>query len=253
MDIWFFGDSFSTDHREGPSTEQQWHRVLSQRLGSGYHNFSIPGSSLGYTYYKWHEIRDQIQPGDLAIVTVTQPSRRWLCGDRPAWNTNPLTLADTEWFDWDASPREMKVAALQYFKYLYHEHEDKALLYNWLCSIDRVANRGVRVLLLPCFLDTDEIIKLYKTEFPHIAFAQGYLLDVGSKEHVMKYHRVVTDGRLDHLCLPNHSVLADKILDWYEDGKAVDLTSGFYTDIIADDLDDPALFVRRHVIERWRL
>lgn len=257
--LWVFGDSFAENHVHSYVNgrdyilEQQWHRVVAYELGFDYQNFGLGGSSLDYTYYEWHCNRKSISPGDLVIAVTTGLDRRWLIKDQPRVYTIPYTFYNR--FDNTILDRKTIKSIDYYYRYLDHGSVVEANLYNWLCSINHVAANKIKVLILPVFSNTFDLYKTWCFDFSHISFANGTLQNINYKEHdhqmvQQKQIDIVSDGRCNHLSIPNHKVLADKILAWYQRDQTVDLFDGFFQDIIKDEIsDEPRWFIRQHEIK----
>ena len=251
--LWIFGDSYANNNLYGREhiLEQQWHRVLARELAYDYQNLAVSGSSLDYLYHEWHRLYKQFQPGNLVVIVITGLNRRWLLKDRPEFS-NPLNL-----FSGDITnsiTRSKNKALLYYYKHLDHPGASEAALYNWLCAVDLFCSRNrVKVLLMPAFKDTKDLLKEWRGDLKHVEISVGRALGnvsyaehadelVGGKE--VLYER---DGRCCHLTPPNHRILVDKILDCYKYGKPLDLSKGFLSGLIKTNYaDDPELFAREH-------
>ena len=251
--LWVFGDSFAENHRHGRKTilAKQWHRIVARELGFDYQNFGLGGSSLDYTYCEWHREHGNIEPGDLVIAAPTGLERRWLVRDQPRCAT-PFNFFLGQ-FNNVLDSKTIKAMG-HYYRYLDHNSLEEPNLYNWLCAVDRVAARGVKVLILSVFQNVYMLFDTWQQQFPNVAFAKGHLVDINCKEHshelIGKGLNIPQDGRCNHITAPNHEILADKILEWYRNDKTVNLYKGFYQDIIKDKVsDDPELFACKHVIE----
>lgn len=231
--LWILGDSFASDDCpvELPGLNDQWHRVLASVLGTETVNLAVSGTSLDFTYWTWDRAQSKIKPGDTVIVSITEPSRRWLIRDRPSFSTAARVFGG-EYAGMISS--ELIQAMHAYFRYLYHPGAEKAHLQNWLCSLDRWAQSGSKILLLAAFPESEKLLRQLHGRFPNISFAVGDLVSVslGECHSSMRSSILENEFRINHLSFSNHAILANKIKAWYLHNEVVDLTSGFEKNFI---------------------
>lgn len=254
--LWIFGDSFAHDRQDGRPAilEQQWHRLLGKELGFDIENSALSGAGLDYVYDRWYHKKDLIKADDLVIVAATDMNRRWVFQDHPECS-NPVNLFQGTYDRW-VEPHRIK-AARNYFKVLDHEGASRANFYNWLCALDKKASEDhVRVLILPCFSDSADLLNSWKDQFKSLYIAKGDLCEISNGEHIesLKIGQTVwlfQDGRCNHMSPPNHRLLFSKILDWVRSGTEIDIPQGIYTDLIKEsDFDDENLLATRHILAK---
>lgn len=247
-----FGDSYGSNIKDGRPEilDQQWHRLLAAELGMDYENKALGATSIDYGSYVWYNARNDIQPGDRVVVTVTQPHQRWLLENEPG-----ISIPAT--FFWglydDRITPEVKKAMELYFNHLYHRNAEESGLYNWMCSLDHVArSKGIKIVVLPSFKSTVALVEPWRDQFSHLHIAKGASAEISRFEHVKEMRagmQIIRCGRANHLTPPNHKVLMEKLLAHFRDGAPVDLTEGFHKDLIrADNLEDTTLFTRVHEV-----
>lgn len=245
--IWIFGDSFANDHYKGDPVllEQQWHRIIGRELDMLVENRARSGTSLDWLYYQWHQTAPRIDQKDVVIIAVTSTNRRWLLKDQPHFSS-PISLANGV-YDQHIGRNE-KQALEQYFRYLHHDLMVPALIRNWLYSLQCIAReKSLRVLLLPAFDTTHQMIADAGDLGSEVALAQGDLMSVSQAEYLPHLQgRVIfdQDGRNNHLLPVNHRVLVDKIKQWYSSAAAPDLKQGFHESLLNERGGGP--FAREH-------
>ena len=52
----------------------------------------------------------------------------------------------------------------------------------------------------------------------------------------MAYHEKTGDNRFNHFSEVNHKILASKIINFFNTGESIDLTSGFKTSIMTKEI-----------------
>lgn len=251
--LWVFGDSFGADYKAEAEAsdiiEKQWHRMLARELSMQYKNLARAGIGIEYSSRAFFDSRQDIQTGDIVVVTVTETSRRWLLGNRPNVST-PFWFSQGH-YEKSINNREAKALAM-YFKFLHHEETEEANLYNWICALDHVAvTRGVRVIVLPCFRTVNLMMDRWQGEFLNLHIAKGNLMSISIAEHAPEFRRwfIKHCGRANHLTPPNHLVLNSKLMAYYKNNIPIDLTRDFHESLINDkNFDDPQLFLSKHDI-----
>ena len=248
--LWIFGDSFGECFSvSGEIINKQWHVRLAQELGLLYQNRALSGTGIEYCSRVWYDALSSMEEGDLAVIAVTETSRRWLVED-PPWVS---TLARAFWgFYDDVVPSHVSKAVKKYFKHLYHPGAEESGLYNWACALNHVAiTKNIKTILLPCFSTSGMFLSKWHDQFSGLHIAHGDLATIADREHIPELRGYIAKqcGRANHLTFPNHQILLDKLLAYHRDSMAVDLTYGFYENLInTRNLDDRSLFMTTHQI-----
>lgn len=234
--LWLFGDSFShqwTENNKCANVERTWSNQLAaafsnvSRCSIVVNNFSIYGSSQDYTLSQIKDHLTEIDPSDWVVITLTERSRYWLVDNHPSVSHSRIkgrTLDDPEY-----------QRAIELFdRYINRDsiqilHQDYRLA--WLNLIARNFNLNIQVLR--CFEDD----KLDPEKYTDIKISQGCLLKIQNNEwkdqSVEPHLQLIEfwagwDARYNHLCLRNHTILAEKLVDAFVKRSAVDLDSGFH-------------------------
>ena len=238
--LYIFGDSFSlpVEHKDeivGPSglvsfkpLEKNWTNIVNESLyGSiNYVNDSMLGCSNEYIFYKLREKESSFKGGDCVIVQLTSFFREWFFEDKPHM-ANYITSKFRPGVD---VTKEENTALEMYKRYLYSEHR-VCLHYNAIFDAITLrtiwyAERGIRCLILP--------------GFHNISGVEGNMLEASnsefdSDETATTYYNKTGDIRFNHFSEVNHKILANKVIDFLNTGKTVDLTTGFKTGIYTKD------------------
>ena len=227
--LWVFGDSYSMTWDHVPST---WISQLKNHLNVGIVNFSTGGSSLGYTYEKFNEHRSDINDDDIVIIVATDLDRQNFFPTNHGLSS-PSNLTSVN------SPS--MVAYQQYFDHLNNQSNNEINFINFLYNVKSVKDsKNIKILVISGFYNTCLLIDKIKNNFPGLLFSLGYLTNISISEidepiflSILK----TVDPRYNHLCLSNHSILTEKIINSLESNTDVDLTSGFAKCLINQNMD----------------
>jgi hypothetical protein len=239
--LYVFGDSFSVPdaHKNeviGPTglvtfmpLEKNWTRIVSESLiGDDNHvNDSQLGCSNEYIFHTLRERESSFKSGDCVIVQLTSYYREWIFEDKPGM----ANFLNAKFVPGVHVTKEQAKALEMYKKYL---HSDHRLFIQYDAIYDAItlrtmlyAQQGIQFLILP--------------GFHNVAGVQGNMfetsnLEFDSIETCNTYHnRVGGDLRYNHFSEVNHKILANKVIDFFNTGTTVDLTTGFKTGIHTKD------------------
>jgi|TARA_R110000851_G_scaffold321163_1_gene486364 hypothetical protein len=198
--IGIFGDSFSNLRAKNQDYLQWWEYAHQQMHGTEITNHGVAGSSLYYTWRKFHEHQHKY---DKIILCGTESSRLWLPHLPKEWNcehihgmhhfdpnfvNNPPVETD--------DVKMIRDALQVYFEYIVNDQEarDRAKL-----QVDDMRRKRPDLLYLPCF-DASDGPNDY---IPLITISE---LDGRA---AMRH-----DKRANHLNDTNNRILGDKIVKW---------------------------------------
>lgn len=238
--LYIFGDSFSVPDAQkneviGPKglvtfmpVEKSWTDIVSERLiGEDNHvNDAILGCSNEYILHTLRTRESSFTSGDYVIVQLTSYYREWFFEDKPGM----ANFINAKFVPGVHVTKEQANALEMYKRHLYSDHR---LLLHYDAILDAITFRtilygqqGIRCLILPGF---HNVVGVEGTLFK----ASGSEFD--SEETAAIYRAETGDLRFNHFSDVNHKILANKVIDFFNTGKTVDLTSGFKTGMYTKD------------------
>jgi hypothetical protein len=141
---------------------------------------------------------------------------------------------------WNRYTKDQRNAFRDYFMYLQNENLVKlktSSLYAW------VNNIHAKTKTYPLVINTRQ--QTVVTPTGYYKEALGALFDVSVNEWLsydtwqeLIKHGLYDDPRISHLTPKNHSVLADKLIKYFETGETVDLTKDFHQHFLDKDYVD---------------
>ena len=238
--LYVFGDSFSLPdaHKNevvGPNglvtfmpVEKSWTDIVSERLiGEDNHvNDAILGCSNEYILHTLRTRESSFKSGDYVIVQLTSYYREWFFEDKPGM----ANFINAKFVPGVHVTKEQANALEMYKRHLYSDHR---LLLHYDAILDAITFRtilygqqGIRCLILPGFHNVVGVEgTLFKTS--------GSEFD--SEETAAIYRAETGDLRFNHFSDVNHKILANKVIDFFNTGTTVDLTTGFETGMYTKD------------------
>lgn len=232
--LYIFGDSFSVPdaHKDqviGPKglvtfmpLEKNWTRIVSESIiGDDNHvNDAVLGCSNEYILHTLRNRESSFKSGDRVIIQLTSYYREWLFEDNPGM----ANFLNAKWVPGVNVTKEQAKALEMYKQYLYSDHR---LLIHYDAILDAITFRtklygqqDIRCLILP--------------GFHNVAGVEGTMFKTSSSEFDSEetaaiYRAETGDLRYNHFSEVNHKILANKVIDFFNTGKTVDLTTDFET------------------------
>jgi len=250
--LFVIGDSFSASPKKGDETKN-WCRLLAERLHQETgRDITLINNSLVGTSQEWCWTHLQIwlnyemTADDYLVICLTHPSRVWFLDHMPEM-TNANIIDLDRW----VTKEEAKAIEL-YIRYIQRPMIDLMNVNNRLAYVAyQTQRRSLRKpLIIKCFdQDLDQAV-----EFPELLIAQGSLMsdvqyhefDDPEAERENRFWRGI-DCRYNHLCLSNHEILVQKLLDSFVSGQALDLQSGFHRALLKPGALDDIEFCQREL------
>lgn len=237
MKLWIFGDSYSipldyvdsdTALKAGVNSENyytNWIKEVSNNLHVDelkiYSNFGV---SNEWIFKNVMEQSNNFSPEDYVIVQLTNSNRHWWFPDEPAASNLAQSVFDPSW------SKDKKKAIENHLKYLQNDQMDNLIYSSVIYSFMyvKLALPGIKMLLLPGWGSGPDTIgnltvNVCDAEFDSEKTQQAF------------YSKTGYDSRLNHMSIDNHLVLANKVIDYFENQVPVDLTTGFKTKIYTKD------------------
>jgi len=215
--LWLFGDSFSAQ----PNIECDfavWPELVARHFKlPHYWNWARMGCANDFIFQEFTSRIPEMKEGDFVIIQPTSPHRQWFFEDPEVGN---YLIQDLEKY----VTADQKKAVDQYIKHLQSDKLDNIRYTQFGLALERVCamTPHLRILVLPAFYEVPGIV--------------GHLTGISDGEHANLSPDAITkwykdnnglDPRVMHLSKQNHTILADKIIDFYETGKSIDLTTDF--------------------------
>jgi hypothetical protein len=239
--LYIFGDSFSlSDDAKhdviGPGMrvvnflplETSWTTIVFKSITSdtSYINDSVLGCSNEYILHTLRNRESSFKDGDCVIIQLTSYYREWLFEDKPHMGN----FLNAQFVPGVHVTKEQAKALKMYQQYLYSDHR---LLIHYDAILDAItfrtriyATQGIKCLILPGFHNVMGVEgTLFKTSNA----------EYDSDETAATIRRTTGDLRFNHFSEVNHKILADKVIQFFNTGKTVDLTSDFKTNLYTKD------------------
>ena len=246
--LYVIGDSFVAAPKDTDTTTV-WPAQVAEKMGLELINPSQMGTAQDWCWQKLQQWLDcEITANDYLIVALTHPSRFWFLESEPRL-THSHVIDLERWCS-----REQAKAIEHYIRYIQRPSLDTIHVNNRLAYIAyQVLKKGLhRPLMIKCF--EQDIAQ--GEHFSELNWAKGILMtDVQSIEFDppelddpdQSFWPGSIDARYNHLCLSNHSIMADKIVTALTDDSQLDLTSGFIAGLIKENVLDDLEFCSKEL------
>jgi hypothetical protein len=246
--VYIVGDSFSSNNWASDTdvSDNIWPRLLGKQLDAEVVNKSLIGSSQDYAWIHLHLCQTIITPDDYVIVCLTHPARFWFFENFPMFST----IDQIESYERIHGVGPTSMAARNFIKHFQRKDLDTLWLKNrlgWLANA--TYTNGWRK---PLILYSMQIDDLDESQYPDLSFSKGYLHDHISLPELPSgadYETFVRpyDPRYNHMCLSNHSILAEKIYKSLTANIALDLTTDDFKKDIFNVASDDLAFQQREL------
>lgn len=236
MTVWVFGSSYAAHY----NILGQWMQQVSHNLDTDLQVYAAKGSSIEYSYYNFNNVRSNIKENDTVIVALTTNSKRWFFKDYPEHHASPMPDADYKnpkvIYDTTGLPEVDEACAL-YEDCLSNIDVFNTYLTNFLYNLQYLTKqKNLNSIILISYWDTEYFLQNIINDLPLLHFPKGKLLDISideySKEYILQHDFSYADKKINHLTKSNHTVLANKITDFVNNKKSIDLTQGFVKHLI---------------------
>jgi len=241
------GDTW-TQGNPRPKT-QTWLNLVASGLSRQHQelavvNYSQYGVAQDFCWTQINKAMNLLEPEDYMIVAVTHPNRFWYIDEHP--NLSNHYIINLEQY----LTKDQTLAIQMFMQHIQRPELDTLHQTNRMKSLAyEVLKRGLRrPLMINCF--ASDITEVESIE--ELNWAQGNLFSVQALEYLVGEEDSTTffkgvDCRYNHLCLSNHSIVADKIIDSFMKQTTVDLNSGFVQGLLKDGVLEDEDFCRREL------
>ena len=252
MTLWIIGDSYSICSKSAKRAElmkELWTIRTAKTLGEDVISLSKPSVPVEYIFHKFNDVRHRFKENDIILMTIPYFERRWY------FRKSLLKI-------FFATKQENE--AIEFSKkYLNNFHDlHSVYLINFLHNVNDITKKlNLHTIIIPTFVDTNEIIQTLKDDFDSINFSNTSLstITIGEFKPEAFTEETMTwlqnnDTRPNHLTRTNHEILSNKIIDNIKNKTPIDLTQDFKTNFLNQDLFKDPTFVKEElfngVIER---
>jgi len=170
--ILFAGDSFSAN-----DGENSWTEVYTKNFNSSFNNTSIGGSSIWIAYKNINKEKTNILQNKYKtiVITCTHPYRIPYC-------TNPKMCARRGEYFPITNKNEVTddIIHFHYFDRFFDKELHDFLYIKSLKDIVNSYKNNTNIILLPCFSESLELIKILYSEIPNFSYLDFPLLNVGN-------------------------------------------------------------------------
>jgi hypothetical protein len=244
--IWAFGDS-AIDRRirlryDMPQHET-WIETVAKEFDSEIKDFSWGASSLSYLYFHYREQLENIEEGDIVIISLPYYDKSWFFKKSPTMSTAPRVRANNYFSD------KQKEFITTYFDEIYCIEEEINTLKNFLDMLCyHQEKRGLNIIAFGAGIGINDSLQIPKelaggigSLWEGVSF--GEIIE-GEDAYIKLFHSVVqgavTDTRLNHLSEPNHPIMAQKAINSIRTKEPIDFTTDFLKNIVSvKDLTGP--------------
>tara|TARA_B100000497_G_C7627888_1_gene377302 strand:+ start:366 stop:1229 length:864 start_codon:yes stop_codon:yes gene_type:complete len=266
--LWIFGDSFTNAPLEKrmlvndlvfieetkKDFSMTWQSLLCQKLGlSEICNHGMPGIGLDYIQWRYVQERTDIdKENDVIIIGHTMPARRWFIQKSPELSNfiNFIKTDSTLNVEYlkkmtarhDPETRQKSFyqaeAARQYVINIADPVMEELYGVSVLAYFNMQQHEGYQIINIPIY-ENSEVTK-WNNNFNSI----GNLNSVSANEWQSEKRDEQSlwtafmdicggaDGRVNHLIMDNHTILADKLFKTITENETLDLTTGFISNIV---------------------
>lgn len=226
------GDSFSVEPMEKEDAAMTWPREAADRLGLELWNLSQHGVAQDWCFQQlragFHAL-DAITAQDRIIVVLTHPNRFWFLEKYPNLSNSHIIGMEQH------VSKEQNRAIQGFMQYIQRPELDTLHMVfrlGWLAGYVAKLNLPPPLMIRAFGMNIQEA-----ETHAGMSWAQGTLFDIQANEFqdpettTHDYFRGV-DCRYNHLSLRNHKIMADKVVDYFENSEALDLSTGFHKGFI---------------------
>jgi hypothetical protein len=230
--IIILGDSFGF---VDPKHEYLWQLSVASTLKRDLVSIAENGASSNWLLSKVLYVESEINEDDLVILIVPYWERMCIWPQSPDLTSlaclDSLGKHELSNAKWEPYTKQERQAFESYFLYLKNDEFIRSIyvaLMHWINSI------GSRLKHKPLILFGFES-EYSTTLLNNCNVASGCLFDIAIKEFksIDIWNQIIentpfVDPRINHLSERNHTILAEKLIEYYTHGTVPDLTHGFY-------------------------
>lgn len=196
-------------------------------------NYSQYGVAQDFCWTNISNVMDVITDQDYLIIAVTHPNRFWYFDKHPNLS-NAYSIKNMQQY-----LGKDEITAVQMFMQFIQRPELDTLhqiLRMKSLAYDIVKKKLRRPLMLNCFFTDISAVE----NLEELMWAQGNLFNIQAQEYhdgeedSTSYFNGI-DCRFNHMCLSNHTIMAQKVVAAFDSNQGPDLDQGFVTGLLKKD------------------
>ena len=223
MKLHVYGDSFSIPNTPTTGVTNTWNEIVSNALDLENVNYAEYGVANEWIYGQVIDSAPKWEAGDHIIIQLTAPWRDWLLEDVPeVSNLAHCKVTD----EYDKVDKNILKAIDYFLRYLYNPTK-YIIQYNMVFNaLNFIAadNLDKKILILPGFHPLPNfngtLSEMCYKEFDSQGTAELF------------YDKYSPDPRINHLTAPNHKILGNRVLEFFQGNQLPDLTNDYHEKII---------------------
>jgi len=237
--LYIFGSSYAWYHND----DRTWPFQLAKGLDVEMANLGYPGHGVLQMFYYWQSVQAQMQPGDWNLIHWPRPDRSFFFKDMPNFSQESHGDSDKVLERVDKEVAE-KIVGLRskfsdYHKFLHVPDHQDWFMQCWIRWLDSKAKQlGTKTIIISenndflRLIDQDELENLLVLEKSILEISENESAD----EKIQKVFNSGFDPRANHLCISNHRVLTNKILEAVKIGKFENPNEGWMQQAVTREL-----------------
>lgn len=233
MNIWAYGGSYIIKKIDSfpDQYKDQWIRIVSRELDATHYCQALEGSSLDWIYKTFFDTKDNIQEGDVVIISLPDILRRWLLENYP----------DKTYIRESPTNNIEENRAFKYYTlYLDNPIPHRYYLLNFLCMLNEITKKlNLHTIVMVYCFEVEGLINDHSKDFTNLNIAKGTLLSISYNEYdeKMREKKEILQGEqlVNHMLVSNHIILADKVLNNIKNKNPIDLNIGFKRNLITKE------------------
>lgn len=242
--VWVFGDSFTDLQRKSKITNRisTWSERLADMLNMNLENTGRGATGVEWVFKHYHDALPNIKKDDIVIFSITKFSRRWILKSQPGFSSYELLDRGT----WSDRLKRLFINEDEYLEYtgVLADPNEELLIAETELFLDAVEAHmkriGFKVIAFPCFKDCNPVCNIKRDSFIEV---EGWLHEISKNEPVESEFNSTrdflaknVDNRFNHMCEPNHIILAEKIKKALEENTSINLLEGFKKDFLTIEM-----------------
>lgn len=242
--VWVFGDSYADLQRKTKITNRisTWSERLSDMLNMNLENTGLGATGVEWVFGKYHNALPNIKKDDIVIITISSFTRRWILKSQPGFSSHELLKRGT----WSKRLERLFINEdenLEYLGILADPNEELLIAETelFLDAVEAHVKRiGFKAIVFPCFKNSSRVCNLKRDSFIEV---NGWLHEISKNETTeldaetaKNYLNENVDNRFNHMCEPNHIILAEKIKKALDENTSIDLLEGFKKDFLTMEM-----------------